>query len=189
MAGYYDRDRNPRSTSSGLPTTDPIAAGTMNHAYAHHSSVAEYQSSGIPFVATKTGLNANSQAVDVDINLPYVSRWIMINVFKTGTGAGQGPSAGFINNATISFGTNGDSNGAKVSSYLCGRQRLELKCKKIIVTIPNIGVSDCTVEIIAGLTSVKDFPSQDIANVSGITSTTTDGLDSSGSAITFNVFS
>ena len=46
MAGYYDRDRNP------VGSTSRTAAGTMNHAYAHHSSVSEYQASGVPFVYT-----------------------------------------------------------------------------------------------------------------------------------------
>ena len=48
---YYDRDRKPFTDASG---NQIYAAGTMNHAYAHHSSVAEYQASGIPFAHTET---------------------------------------------------------------------------------------------------------------------------------------
>ena len=44
MAGYYDRDRQ-------NDTIKP--AGTMNHTYAHHGSVSEYQVSGIPFCHTE----------------------------------------------------------------------------------------------------------------------------------------
>ena len=51
---YYDRDR--------MNETARLNAGTMNHTYAHHSSVSEYQSSGIPFVHTFTIDRHGSQA-------------------------------------------------------------------------------------------------------------------------------
>ena len=57
----------------------------------------------------------------------------------------------------------------------------KIKCKKLVVTAGTGG--PCTIEVIAGLTSVKDFPNQDVTRVSGITSTTEDGSDSDGNAI------
>ena len=108
----------------------------------------------------------------------------MVNVYT-----GTNPNSGFVEDARVSFGVDGYANDASCSTYLCGRQRLELKCKKLIIDIPDQGATS-TVEIIAGLTGVKDFPNQDVANVSGITSVTTEGLDPTDgtSTITFNVF-
>ena len=76
MAGYYDRDRNPRSVSTGLPSSAPTAMGTMNHPMTHHGNVAEYQVSGIPFFYA---LTCSSHTVHT-ITFPFVTQWVQIVV-------------------------------------------------------------------------------------------------------------
>ncbi len=183
---YYDRDRapNPRF-QNGEDRGARQAAGQMNHTYSHHGNVAEYQSSGIPFVASKGSINTNGQAKEVTVNFPYVTRWVMVHVYTTAN-----PNTGAVTDAKVSFGVAGYGASAYCSTYLCGRQRLELKCKKLIIDIPDQSANS-TVEVIAGLTGVKDFPSQDVAHVSGITSTTKDGLSVSDGTtpVDFDIFS
>ena len=54
MAGYYDRDRNPRvndgGSTQGNRESTFSAAGTMNHPITHHGNTAEYMASGFPYV-------------------------------------------------------------------------------------------------------------------------------------------
>jgi hypothetical protein len=170
QTGYYDRDRT--NSTAGIP------AGQMNHTYSHHSNVSEYQSSGIPFVARVASVAMGTKKT---INFPFVTRWVMVNVYTT-----TDPSS-LQNDATVAFSDGGSAADVCVSAYLCARQRLEIKCKKLVVTTGASGTT--TIEVIAGLTGVKDFPNQDASHVSGISSITKDGVDSSGTAIDFAVFS
>ena len=78
MAGYYDRDRNPRTPGTEARTSAFTAAGTMNHPMTHHGNVAEYQASGIPF-AQKVVCNVD-HAVQVDF--PFVTQWVQVIVDK-----------------------------------------------------------------------------------------------------------
>ena len=174
MAGYYDRDRNP---VGGTRT----AAGQMNHAYAHHSSVAEYQASGIPFVHTEDAStfeeDTNNAGTYFDklviVNLPYVSRWVMMHVhdgsqnslstIRIGFGSAQSDTEGVMANNHVTTG-------------MTNQVRMELKCKKVYFWIPSsLQGTTIKIEVIAGLTSVKDFPSTDERYVSGITSSSYNG--------------
>ena len=192
MAGYYDRDRNP----SGAFGSGATAAGTMNHAYAHHSSVAEYQSSGIPFAHTEvissfaaaTGTSPGGHKDQlVTINFPYVTRWILVQIHDGTTTNGQ---YDLVNTCRIGFGSaNTNSEGVTDENYvttnITNTQRLELKCKKLYVWVPgNLEGTNVHIEVLAGLTSVKDFPSTDERYLSGITSSTTNG-----EGVTFNIAS
>ena len=185
MAGYYDRDRNQRSADGSIHTA-PTTKGTMNHSYSHHGNANEYMSSGIPFVFTQAIANSGTAQL-VTIEFPFVTRWLMLNVYD-GTHEAADPLPGTLENkvkvgfgnATSDFGVQmnagagGTLAGCFVSAYLCARQRLELKCKKIYLQIP-ANTDTCSIEIIAGLTGVKDFPSQDTINVAGMTSINTEG--------------
>ena len=186
MANYYDRDKNP----NGAFGSGAQAAGTMNHAYAHHSSVAEYQASGIPFAHTETvgsadfatavaaGIgSASSEIADklILIQFPYVTRWIMVHIHdgNQNTANRKEVRIGFGNNTT-SGGVVGEN---WVTTGMCNQVRLELKTKKLYVWIPAnaYGNADTQVEVLAGLTSAKDFPDQNGAYINGITSSDHEG--------------
>ena len=174
MAGYYDRDRNQRDIADGSIHTAPTAAGTMNHSFSHHGNANEYISSGMPFVFTQATEQSSSDQL-VTIEFPYVTRWLMVNVYD-GTHEDGDPLPGTLENKVrvgfgnkdadegvqMNEGTSGVKAGCFVSAYLCARQRLELKCKKVYFFLP-ANTGDCSIEIIAGLTGVKDFPSQDLS--------------------------
>jgi len=192
MAGYYDRDRRTRNPGGddNFDTVHP--AGTMNHAYSHHSNANEYLSSGVPFVYRtadyNTDTNTGGNNHDVTINFPLVTRWVMVNVFKSNN------PATLVNNAVVGFSFTGDGTNAGdnaktcgVSAYLCARQRLEVKCNQICVHL--IGAAgaptDIQIEVIAGLTGIKgtDFPDMDTTNVAGVTSKNTDGTTGIGGSL------
>ena len=178
---YYDRDRKPFVDGGG---NNVYTAGTMNHAYAHHSNVAEYQSSGIPFAHTEvissftSGDNTGYKDQLVTINFPYVTRWILVQIHDGTTTNGQ---YDLVNTCRIGFGSaNSNSEGVADENYvttnITNTQRLELKCKKLYVWVPGtLQGSNVHIEVLAGLTSVKDFPSTDERYLSGITSSTTNG--------------
>ena len=186
MSGYYDRDRN---YNSSTPTYSG-AAGTMNHTYAHHSSVSEYQASGIPFAHTEviSSFTAADTFVSghkdklVTINFPYVTRWVLVQIHDGTTTNGQ---YDLVNTCRIGFGSaNSNAEGVTAKNYvttnITNTQRLELKCKKLYVWVPgNLEGTSVHIEVLAGLTSVKDFPSTDERHISGITSSTLNGSGNS----------
>ena len=186
MAGYYDRDRNQRSADGSVHTA-PTAAGTMNHAFSHHGNANEYISSGMPFVFTQSVATSVSAQV-VTIEFPYVTRWLMLNVYD-GIHGGTPLPATLETTVKVGFGNKdadegvqmlvnvpdaSNKSGCFVSAYLCTRQRLELKCKKVYVQIP-ANTGSLSIEVIAGLTGVKEFPSQDGAHIAGMTSVNKEG--------------
>lgn len=224
MAGYYDRDRNPAGETR-------TAAGTMNHAYPHHNSAAEYMCSGVPFVYTHTissGTNARANASDAvtsggatdlmlgrykaklkedgthsgtylglitGINFPFVTKWLMVRVFRSDTGAE-------IDTINVGFGHYDEDDGVEnvnyVRSSLLNGTMLELKCKRIYISIPGTyagtdgtlgsGVS-VKVEVLAGLTNVRDFPVFDNGEaqmIPGITSEDLEGAVGDTSAFVQN---
>ena len=216
MAGYYDRDRN-------TPGSTRTAAGTMNHSYAHHSSVSEYQSSGIPFAFsvrladadfTEKSTNVYYDTV-VTINLPYVSRWAMIWChYGDNTGYASATQVN-ANDVRIGFGYNSTTAGTEggptnpamtittagegnwVSTGLANQQRLEMKTKQIKFVVPGYYAPSSsananrklTIEVLAGLTGAKEFPSTDAAYISGITSTDYDGAkDGTSTTIGFEIY-
>lgn len=196
MSSYYDRDRRYRAPdgSDHFDAQFAPTAGTMNHVYSHHSNVSEYQASGIPWVHTETvadgdftqdGAGPNYFDKLVTINFPFVTRWLMVFVHEDQTA---------IPTAKIGFGINGTSGGATSENYcstgLTNQVRLELKSKKLYIILPGslqgLHPNGITVEVIAGLTGVKDFPSTDAAYIHGITSSDYDGTstDSTGTVST-----
>ena len=184
MAGYYDRDRNQRDIVDGSIHTAPSAAGTMNHAYSHHSNANEYISSGVPFVYTSALINTSGAGpFEKTINFPLVTRWVMVNIYS-----GANPTT-LVNTAQVGFSLAGDgcsgvADTCSVSAYLCARQRLEIKCNQICIRLPGSGPTTVQIEVIAGLTGIKaaDFPDMDALYVAGVTDKDSDGTttDSSG---------
>ena len=175
---YYDRDRRFRNPGGddNFSTTHQ-AAGTMNHAYSHHSNANEYLSSGVPFVYTSGVIDASGvTATEKTISFPLVTRWVMVNVYS-----GANPAT-LVNKAQVGFslvgdGCSGVADTCSVSAYLCARQRLEIKCNQICVHLPAASPATVQIEVIAGLTGIKgtDFPDMDSANVAGVTSKDKDG--------------
>ena len=103
---YYDRDRNPRSTSTGLPTSSADAAGTMNHPSTHYGNTAEFLVSGWPYIHDgSTGTN---------VDFTHVTQWIVVT-------AGNAP-------VTISFKSGGA--GFVVPANTTS-PRLDLKCATV----------------------------------------------------------
>ena len=92
---YQDVDRN---------ASAKLSARTMNYAAPNHNSTAEYQSSGIPFVAQKGSVGTG---VKTTINFPYVTRWVMVNVYT-----GSNPAT-LQNDAKVAFS---DGGAAAISS-------------------------------------------------------------------------
>jgi len=161
MAGYYDRDRNPRSTTTGLPTSTPTAMGTMNHAYTHVGNTAEYQSSGYPFFQTIDINSASYPDADdtssnialddgdiISIEFPYVSRWIMMT-------AHSGNSKIANDKAFVGMSETGVASGASsfVDVAFVDGVRLEMKASKLYFRIDDVSAIE-HIEIIAGLTGV-----------------------------------
>lgn len=179
MAGYYDRDRNQRSADGSVHTA-PTAAGTMNHAYSHHMNSSEYISSGTPFVHTQTiedsGFTGTGPHKDrmFTVTFPYVTRWLMIRVTEPNGTAATDIKIGF---GTANSNTEGVASTNYVTTAVTNGERLELKCKKLFFVQPGSdeGTGAHTVEIIAGLTNVRDFPTTEARFISGITSSTKEG--------------
>ena len=150
MANYYDKDR----------TTIRAWGGGMQAPGPHHGMVSEYQQSGIPFcIYHAVGSETNARLVT--ITLPYVSRWIGMRVTQT------------ADTCQIGFGNYSSSKGVQGENYILPSLvnvmgRMEIKCKKIYVYVP-ANIDDCVIQIVAGLTSIRDFPDLDVADLTGIT--------------------
>lgn len=202
MAGYYDRDRNTRwpDGSPNFDSDNPVG-GTMNHAYSHHMNSNEYIASGTPFVHTQTiadsGWTAGSGGKYKDrmftVTFPYVTRWLMIRVTEPdGTTAATDIKIGF---GIANSNTEGVASTNYVTTAVTNGVRLELKCKKLYFVQPGSdqGEGAHTVEIIAGLTNVRDFPVTTDRYISGITSSTKEGTTTTSNgtvtATDFTVFS
>ena len=122
MAGYYDRDRNQRDLADGSIYTAPTAAGTMNHSFSHHSNSNEYISSGMPFVFTQATEQSSSDQL-VTIEFPYVTRWLMVNVYD-GTHEDGDPLPGTLENKVrVGFGNKDADEG------VIGPENIERLCK------------------------------------------------------------
>ena len=159
MSGYYDRDRNTR-TIYGHNANAQNTPGTMNHPMTHHGNVAEYQTSGIPFVMQVALTGGQKKKVE----FPFVTQWIMIqtnqaDVYVAFSADGQ-QGSGVTNGANNFFTVQTLTNESPGSMPL-----LRLKCKEIFLKDPAGG---STVTIIAGLTNVPsaDFP--DISKIVGV---------------------
>jgi hypothetical protein len=91
-----------------------------------------------------------------------VSRWIILSAVQ-----GSGSTA------RIGFGDYSSSKGIRGANYVTPaiitalKVPLELKCKKIKIWLPS--TQTITINLVAGLTNVRDFPSMDVADVVGVT--------------------
>ena len=150
---YYDRDKTHGKNHGGMQWPEP-----------HHGLVSEYQQSGIPFVYYKSVGDLDGNKI-VTLTLPYVSRWIYLTL------------GGTITNVTVGFADVSSAAGIQSENYIPAATLnaitvpLELKCKKILIKVPS-AVDDLTISLLAGLTSVRQFP--DIhreASLSGISTT------------------
>lgn len=164
MSGYYDRDRNTR-TSSGHAANAYNAAGTMNHAYSHHGNVAEYQASGFPLVQ-KVTLTTGQEAV---VNFPFVTQWISFATngndayvaFSESGQEGQVGSGEGTNYFPIQTAATGAGNAGPI---------FRIKCNKVFLKDVT-GAS--VVYIIAGLTNVPASEFPDISSLVGVGTTCT----------------
>ncbi|MEC8392498.1 MAG: hypothetical protein VXZ58_06435 [Actinomycetota bacterium] len=143
--GYYDRDRNPRSTSTGLPTTDPAAAGTMNHPMTHYGNTAEFLVSGWPYLGEFKNNNATTQSQT--ITFTHVTQHITVSAFD----------------GDVSFSVGG---GAATMTIPAGTisPRLDVKIAKITFTLP----AGATVSFVAGLTNVPYTELPDMSTWTGV---------------------
>ena len=169
---YYDRDRNPRSPSTGLPVSR-TAMGTMNHPMTHHGNVAEYQVSGIPFFYTFT----TAEDTVHTITFPYVTQWIQIILddnksIKVGyTKAGLEHDGGnyeeehapLSNADTRLTGSNYVVFDSTSAGDLPNGAIWRMKTNQLAI----ISANEVRVSIVAGLTNVlsSDFP--DISTITG----------------------
>ncbi|HIF39396.1 MAG TPA: hypothetical protein EYQ69_09510 [Gemmatimonadetes bacterium] len=125
-------------------------SGGLHAAEPHHGMVSEYQQSGFPFVFYKS-VGAQSGIKMVTITLPYVSRWIRLRL------------GGTVTAVRVGFGDYTTTKGIQGANYITGTALneittpLELKCKKILIWIP-AAVDDLVIELIAGLTNIRQFP-------------------------------
>jgi len=153
MAGYYDRDRNPRTTpDGGAASHGYTASGTMNHAYSHHGNVAEYQGSGFPFL-----FHPGAAPSDVRIEFPFVTQWITVT------------SA--LHPIYIAFKASQSNETGDACRFLIPKNTvmpLHIKCVDMWITCTGTDVS-----VLAGLTNVprSEFPS--IIAIEGVASYTT----------------
>ena len=127
------------------------ASGGLHYAEPHHGMVSEYQQSGFPFAFSKSigGLSGDQL---VTIKLPYVSRWVKIYLGGTVTGV----KVGFADHTTTK-GIQGDN---YVTGAACNNlfvNACELKCKVIMIHIPD-AVNDLVINVLAGLTNIRQFP-------------------------------
>ena len=92
-------------------------------------------------------------------------------------------SGTLVNDVKIGFGDHDVSEGIQgenfVTTGVMNQVRMELKAKKMYLVVPGSHQASNTnfvqIEIIAGLTSVKDFPDQDGEAINGITSSDLEG--------------
>jgi len=143
--------------------------GLQSYPKTHHGMVSEFQVSGIPCTLYKA-VGALSGDKMITITLPYVSKWIKLKLGGTvGTGA-TGIRVGF-GDYSSSLGIQGDNYITAVALNTINTP-LELKCKVIKIFVPN-AVNDLEIDLIAGLTSIREFPDLGIVNLSGITTAAT----------------
>ena len=172
MAGYFDRDRNPRNPLTGVSGTR-TAAGQMNHPGTHVGNTAEYMASGYPFFchidttaavtfgsdATGAGGPGSSVPGDGDVisvAFPYVTRWVMIKGYKVAANVANGKV--FVGVSRVGVGTSTTDGDCQADLAFIGGQQLEMKCSKLFIRLED--VSECTaIQIVAGLTNIpaEDF--------------------------------
>ena len=134
---YYDRDRSNNAKGMQYPKS-------------HHGNVAEYQQSGVPFVFYKE-VGALSGNKIITLTLPYVSRWVYLTL------------GGTVTNVVVGFADVSGSAGIQGDNYIKAADLnaitvpLELKCKKILIKVPDT-CNDLTISLLAGLTGVREFP-------------------------------
>jgi hypothetical protein len=140
------------------------AAASMRYPKPNHNNAAEYQQSGVPFVFYKA-LGDLSGAKIVTLTLPYVSRWIYLTL------------GGTLTNVMVGFSDVASTAGIQADNHIPAATLngisvpLELKCKRILIEVPN-NINDLTISLIAGLTSVREFPDiHNTADISGISTT------------------
>ena len=153
MAGYYDRDRNPRLDSTGVSGTRTMA-GTMNHPMTHHGNVAEYQASGFPYVITLSGAQS-----DTLIKFPYVTQWICVS--------------GLSADAFFAFKSGSSNDTTDNAMKFCVQETanasapiFHVRCTDLYVT------STGDISIAAGMTSVPRSEFPDISNLEGVKTAT-----------------
>ena len=150
MGSYYDKDRSSPTPQGGLGLPAP-----------HHNMASEYQQSGVPFVYYKSVGGLSGDKI-VTLTLPYVSRWIYLTL------------GGTVTNVTVGFADISGTLGIQGDNYIKAADLnaitvpLEMKCKKILIKVPN-ACNDLTISLLAGLTNVRDFPPiESTASISGI---------------------
>lgn len=142
---YYNRDRSVANRDT---------AGGLHYAEPHHGMVSEYQQSGFPFVFYKAA-GALSGDKLVTLTLPYVSRWVRIKLTSV--------SDASVTAVRVGFGDYTTTKGIQGANYITAdainaiTAPLELKCKKILIFVPN-AMNDLVIEVIAGLTGIRQFP-------------------------------
>ena len=156
--GYYDRDRNPRSPTTGIPSATPTSMGTMNHPITHHGNVAEYQASGIPF-AKKITLTQN---VRTQLKFPYVTQWVEV-IIENDHAVEVAFAEKGLSTATASTNNHVLIDGGSVSGQRSFGGIWRLKCNQLWFLTGESGGAN--IYVIAGLTNV---PYEDFPNISGI---------------------
>ena len=172
MAGYYDRDRNPRNQVTGVSGTR-TAAGTMNHPHSHVGNTAEYMASGYPFMQT-VKIDSASYARDTDgavtalddndivkVSFPYVTRWVIVRATSGGGNVSQGDC--FIGLTESGMGISDVP--CKIDALFISGVRLEMKLSELYIECADVsGITN--VQIIAGLTNIPadDFVIDTSAN-------------------------
>ena len=148
MAGYYDRDRNPRNEVTGISGTRTMA-GTMNHPTTHYGNTAEFMVSGWPYLGQKTNADLNGDLSDYDceITFTHVTQHITISAIDGNITVtlGGGAASFIVPAGTIS-------------------PRFDVKVGQMTLTIPD----GATASYIAGLTNVPVSELPDMSAWTGI---------------------
>ena len=152
MAGYYDRDRNPRTPGTEARTSAFTAAQTMNHPHSHVGNTAEYMASGYPFMQT-VKINGASYARDTDgavtalddndivkVSFPYVTRWVIVRATSGGGNVSQGDC--FIGLTESGMGISNVP--CKIDALFISGVRLEMKLSELYIELSLIHISEPT---------------------------------------------
>ena len=160
MAGYYDRDRNPRVNDGGSTQGERAstfsAAGTMNHPITHHGNTAEYMASGFPYV-----LYLDGNITDAKISFPFVTQWVCIS--------GKSDRVAIAFKASASNDITGNAMKFIIEKSEESQPPVfRWKCTDIYVTGEDISIA-------AGMTNVprENFP--DISEIEGVKTATVNG--------------